>query len=82
MTPFDSFLDFLTKTWKVDLLWFSKGGVLLFLFLYFLFTLVVIRQIRTMSQTITGVLEKELILAARLLMLLSIAVFVIAVVIL
>ncbi|MEA3354949.1 MAG: DUF5657 family protein [Patescibacteria group bacterium] len=82
MTPFDNFLKYLSKTWQIDLFWLAKGGVLLLLFLYFLFTLVVIRQIKTMSQTITGVLEKELILAAQLLMILAIGVFFIAIIIL
>jgi len=82
MTPFDKFLEYVGKTWQIDLVLLGKGGFLLFLFLYFLFTLVVIRQIKTMSQTITGVLEKELTLAARLLMVLAIVVFFIAAVIL
>ncbi len=82
MTPFDKFLDLLSKTWRVDLFLLAKGGVLLLLFLYFLFTLVVVRQIKTMSETITGVLEKELTLAARLLTVLAVVVFFVAVVIL
>ncbi|MBU1085212.1 MAG: DUF5657 family protein [Candidatus Beckwithbacteria bacterium] len=82
MTPFDKLLDYLIKTWQIDLFWLAKGGVLLFIFLYFLFTLVVLRQVKTMSETITGVLEKELTLAAKLLMGLAIVVFLIALIIL
>ena len=82
MTPFDNFLKYLVKTWQIDLFWLAKAGVLLLLLLYFLFTLVVIRQVKTMSQTITGVLEKELMLAAKLLTGLAVVVFFIALIIL
>ena len=56
--------------------------MLLFLFLYFLFSLVVMKQIRIMSKTIKGVMEKEMMLVAKILVGLAGAVFLLGLVIL
>lgn len=82
MTPFDRALEFLTRTWRVDVLIMGKTGVLVFLFLYFLFSLVVVRQVRLMCETVTGVVEKELAVAAKALVGLAVAAFILALVIL
>lgn len=82
MTPFDRALEFLTRTWRVDVLIMGKAGVLVFLFLYFLFSLVVVRQVRLMCETVTGVVEKELAVAAKALVGLAVAAFILALVIL
>jgi len=82
MTPFDRALEFLTRTWRVDVLIMGKAGVLVFLFLYFLFSLVVVRQVRLMCETVTGVVEKELAVAAKVLVGLAVAAFILALVIL
>ena len=82
MTPFDRALEFLTRTWRVDVLIMGKVGVLVFLFLYFLFSLVVVRQVRLMCETVTGVVEKELAVAAKVLVGLAVATFFLALVIL
>ncbi len=82
MTPFERLIEGLVKTWRVDAAWLAKGGVLLFLFLYLMFTLVVVRQIKVMSETVTGVLEKELTVAAWMLVGLAVAAITVAFVIL
>jgi hypothetical protein len=82
MTPFDRILEYLTKTWRVDVLILGKGGVLLFLLLYFLFSLVVVKQVRLMSETVTGGVEKELAVAAKGLVGLAVLVFFLALIIL
>jgi len=82
MTPFDRILEYLTKTWRVDVLILGKAGVLLFLLLYFLFSLVVVKQVRLMSETVTGVVEKELAAAAKALVGLAVLVFFLALIIL
>jgi len=64
MTPFEQIMEWLTRTWQVEALIGAKIGVVLFLFLYLLFALVVVKQIKVMSETVTGVLEKELTIAA------------------
>lgn len=82
MTPFDRILEYLTRTWRVDVLILGKMGVLLFLLLYFLFSLVVVRQVKLMGETVTGVIEKELTIAAKVLVGLAVVVFFMALVIL
>ena len=82
MTPFDRILEYLTRTWRVDVLILGKMGVLLFLLLYFLFSLVVVRQVKLMGETVTGVMEKELTIAAKVLVGLAVVVFFMALVIL
>jgi len=82
MTPFESLLELLTENWQLEVWVVAKLGMLLALFLYFMFSLVVVRQIKLMTRTLNGLLEKELMLGARILVGLSIAVFVLAIVIL
>ena len=82
MTPFDKLLKFLTQTWRADVLILAKLGVLLFLFLYFIFSLVVIKQIKLMSKTVKGDMEKSLLLAAKILVGLAVVVFIMALIIL
>jgi len=82
MTPFDKLLEFLTQTWRADVLILAKLGILLFLFLYFLFSLVVIKQIKLMSETVKGEMENFLLLAAKILVGLAVVVFIMALIIL
>jgi len=62
MTPFDKLLEFLFKSWRVDVL----------------FALMIVRQIHLMSKTVKGTIEKILMLAAKGLVILSIAIIVLA----
>ncbi len=82
MTPAEKFLESLVKTWRVDLLIMSKLGVLLFLGLFILFSLVVVKQVKLMSNTINGVMEDGLVLAARLLVALAVLAFILGLVVL
>ncbi len=82
MTQFEKVLEFLTKTWQADVLILAKLGILLLLFLYFIFSLVVVKQIKLMSKTVNGVMEKKLLLAAKILVGLAVAVFIMALIIL
>lgn len=81
MTPFDRLMEVISGA-GVDVWLLGKMGVLLFLFLYFLFSLVVMKQIRIMSKTIKGVMEKEMMLVAKILVGLAGAVFLLGLVIL
>jgi hypothetical protein len=67
MTPFEKVLVFLVSSWRVDVWIVAKALVLLFLFLYFLFSLVVVRQVGLMSRTINGMMEEGLAIAAKIL---------------
>ena len=78
MTPFDKLLKFLTQTWRADVLILAKLGMLLFLFLYIIFSLVVVKQIKLMSKTVKGTMEKNLLLAAKIFVGLAVAVFIMA----
>jgi len=81
MTPFDRLTELMSEA-GVDVWLLGKMGVLLFLFLYFLFSLVVVKQIRIMSKTIKGVMEKEMMMVAKILVGLAGAVFLLGLVIL
>jgi len=81
MTPFDRLTELMSGV-GVDVWLLGKMGVLLFLFLYFLFSLVVVKQIRIMSKTIKGVMEKEMMMVAKILVGLAGAVFLLGLVIL
>lgn len=82
MTPFEQLSEWFTRTWQVEVMLGAKIGVVLFLFLFLLFTLVVVRQIKVMSETVTGVLEKELTVAAWILVGLSSVSIILALIIL
>ena len=82
MTPFDRLLEFLSQNWKIEVNWLAKGGVVFFLVLYLVFTLVVVKQIKLMKNTLNGFLEQELMFGARLLVGLAIAALVMALIIL
>ena len=82
MTPFDKLLQILTQNWQLEVWLVAKIGVLVALFLYFMFSLVVVRQIKLMGRTLNGLLEKELMIGARVLVGLAVAMFVLALVIL
>ena len=64
MTPFERILEFLVKNWRVDAAIVAKVGVMVFLGLYLVFALMVVRQIKLMSQTINGLSERWLIAGA------------------
>ena len=76
MTPFERMLQFLVSSWRLDVAILANLGVWLFLLLYIVFSLVVVRQVRLMSRTVTGFLEKELLIIAWALVLLAVAVFI------
>jgi len=78
MTPFEKLLEFLFKSWRVDVLILGRIGVFLFLFLYLLFALMVVRQIHLMSKTVKGSIENILMLAAKGLVILAVGVIVLA----
>ena len=82
MTPFDKLFEILVTSWQVDLIILAKGGLLLFLFLYILFSLVVVRQVQLMDKTVKGLLEKWLEWAAKSLVALAIIAFILAVIVL
>ena len=76
MTPFDQFLQFLVKSWKIDVVILAKAGSLILLFVFFLFSLVVVRQVGLMNQTVSTELDKPLMWAGRVLIVLAIAAFI------
>ncbi len=78
MTPFERMLEFLFKSWRVDVLILGKVGIFLFLILYLLFSLMVVRQVHLMSKTVKGSIEKILMLAAKGLVILAVGVIVLA----
>ena len=82
MTPFERLLEAMTGTTILDVWLVVKIGVLVFLAIYFIFTLVVVKQVKIMGQTVTGVLEKELTMAAKILVGLAVGVFVMALIVL
>lgn len=82
MTPFDKLLQFLVKSWRLDIVILGKLGALLLLFLFFCFSLVVVRQVHLMSQTVNTQLDKPLMWAGRGLVGLTILVFILGLVIL
>ena len=82
MTPFDKLLLFLTQNWQLELRVFAKIGAILLLSLYLVFTLVVVKQIKIMGKAVNGLLEKELLIGARVLIGLAIATIILAIIIL
>ena len=82
MTPIEKILESIVLNWKLDLSILGKAGVILFLVIYFLFTLVVMRQVELMSRTLMGSLEKTLKLAAKLLTGLGLLAIVVALIVL
>lgn len=82
MTPFEKILLFITQNWRWNVLVAAKIGMLMLLFLYFLFSLVVVRQIDLMSRTVSTTIDKYLRWAGRGLMGLAILVFILGLVIL
>ena len=82
MTPFDKFLQFLVKSWRLDVVILAKLGVLLLLLLFFSFSLVVIRQVHLMSRTVSTQLDKPLMWAGRFLAILTLGVFILGVIVL
>jgi len=82
MTPFEKFLESLTLNWKVDAEMLGKAGILLFLGLYLIFSLVVVKQVKLMSATINGLMEDKLVVAAYGLMVLAALSLILAIVVL
>lgn len=78
MTPAEKFLFWLTQSWRLDVWIIAKGAVLLLLFLYILFSLVVMKQIKLMSRAINGLAEGWLVWGARGLLVLAISAFLLA----
>jgi len=82
MTPFEKLIETMLGGAKIDVWVIAKIGVLLLLLLYVLFSLVVVKQIKLMSKTVNGVMEKQLLVAAKVLVGVAVTVFLIALVIL
>lgn len=82
MTPFDKLLQFLVKSWRLDIVVLSKLGVLLLLFLFFSFSLVVVRQVELMSRTVSTELDSLLKLAGKFLVALAVIAFIIGLIVL
>lgn len=82
MTPFEKFLQLLVKSWRFDIIILAKLGMLLLLLLFILFALVVVRQVNLMSQTVTTELDRLLMWAGRILVLLAVGAFVLGICIL
>lgn len=82
MTPFDKLLLFLVNTWQIDLVIVAKIAVVIFLLLYIVFSLVVVRQVNLMSRTINGLMEKNLLWGARALVVLAVAALVMGLIVL
>lgn len=78
MTPAEKFLFWLTQSWRLDVWIIAKGAVLLLLFLYILFSLVVMKQIKLMSRAISGLAENWLVWGAIALLVLAISAFLLA----
>lgn len=78
MTPFDQFLQFLVSSWRLDLTILAKVAVLLLFFLFFMFSLVVLRQVDLMAKTIHTQLDKPLKIAAYFLVVLAISAFILS----
>lgn len=82
MTPFEKILQFLVKSWRIDLAVIAKLGVLLLFSLFILFALVVVRQVSLMSRTVNTPLDKWLLWAGRGLLILTIIMFILGICIL
>jgi len=76
MTPFEKLLQFLVINWRIDIVILGKSGMLLLLFLYFVFSLVVVRQVDLMARTIHTQLDKSLKIAAYFLTILAAGAFI------
>lgn len=76
MTPAEKFLQLLVSGWRLDLYVLGKLSVGLFLLLYLGFTLVVVRQVKLMSRTVSGFLVRELTIMAWILVGLAVGVFI------
>lgn len=82
MTPFEKFLEFLVSSWRLDLVILGKLGIWLFLLIYIVFTLVVVKQVRLMNKAISGLINSPLMFMAWALVFLAVAVFIISLIIL
>lgn len=82
MTPFDKFLQLLVKGWRLDIVVLGKAGALLLLFIYFMFSLVVVRQVDLMAKTIHTQLDKPLKIAAYCLTILAAGAFILGLIVL
>ena len=82
MTPFDRFLEFLINSWRIDLNILGKLAVLLLLVLYFIFALVVVKQVNLMNKAINGLMNRPLLIMAWALVVLAAIVIILSLVIL
>lgn len=82
MTPFERLLESIVNNWQVDVWMVGKIGMLVLLVLYLLFSLVVIKQVKLMCRTISGVMDKGLLIAAKVLVGLAVAALVLGIIIL
>lgn len=82
MTPFDKFIQLLVFNWRIDVVILGKLGMLLLLFLFFVFSLVVVRQVDLMAKTIHTQLDRPLKIAAYLLIVLAAGAFILGLIVL
>lgn len=82
MTPFERFTSVVAANLDFDTWATAKVAVLVFLFLYVLFSLVVVKQVKLMSKTVKGMMENGISVVAYVLVGIAIAAFVLAMIIL
>ena len=82
MTPFEKFTSAVAANLNFDTWAAAKVAVLVFLFLYVLFSLVVVKQVKLMSKTVKGMMENGIRVVAYALVGVAIAAFVLAMIIL
>ncbi|AKM78767.1 MAG: hypothetical protein UX85_C0008G0038 [Candidatus Beckwithbacteria bacterium GW2011_GWB1_47_15] len=84
MTPFDKFIEFITRQGMIELeaVILGKAAVILLLLLYLAFSLVVVRQVNLMNKTINGLMEKRLLVAAKALVGLAMVVLILGLIVL
>ena len=82
MTPFEKFINLISVNLEFDGWVAAKVAVLVFLFLYILFSLVVVKQVKLMSQTVKGMMENGISVVAYVLVGVAVVAFVLAMIIL
>jgi len=77
MTPIEQFFEFVVSA-DFDIWVIAKFLILLGLILYFIFVILVFKEVEAMNKTLNGVFNLPIKLTAWLLLILSLAVFVFA----
>ena len=82
MTPFEKFTSSIAANLNFDGWVAAKIAVLVFLFLYVLFSLVVVKQVKLMSRTVKGMMENGISVVAYVLVGVAVMAFLLALIIL